>query len=104
MRVLMKNLFLVWRRKVLRRFLFLWGFKGIMIYFYCFFSIDDILADSDSDLPDDMDDDDEEDKTKTKKQRNTFIREDPEDIVDLADIKSIGNVLSKLFSSALVQF
>lgn len=55
------------------------------------------MADSDSDLPEDMDDDDEGDKTKTKKQRNTFIREDPEDIVDLADIKSIGNVLSKLF-------
>lgn len=63
-------------------------------------SIDDILADSDSDsdLPEDMDDDDEDKntavKSKTKKHRNTFIREDPEDIVDLADIKSVGNVLS----------
>ncbi|KNC26487.1 RRP12-like protein [Lucilia cuprina] len=60
-------------------------------------TIDDILADSDSDLPEDMDDDDDHnaaDKSKNKKQRNTFIREDPEDIVDLADIKSIGNVLT----------
>lgn len=64
-----------------------------------YFSIDDILADSDSDLPEEMDEDDNEDnqkgKGKAKKQQNTFIREDPEDIVDLADIKSIGNVLSK---------
>ncbi|XP_065366328.1 RRP12-like protein [Calliphora vicina] len=60
-------------------------------------TIDDILADSDSDLPEDMDDDDDHnaaDKSKNKKQRHTFIREDPEDIVDLADIKSIGNVLT----------
>lgn len=70
-------------------------FSTIQLYF---FSIDDILADSDSDLPEDMDEDESpaHDKTKSKKQRNTFIREDPEDIVDLADIKSIGNVLSTL--------
>lgn len=63
----------------------------------CICSIDDILADSDSDLPEDMDTDgDEGDKAmkKNKKGSSTFIREDPEDIVDLADIKSIGNVLS----------
>lgn len=65
------------------------------------------MADSDSDLPDDMDEDmdDSAVKTKSKKQRNTFIREDPEDIVDLADIKSIGNVLSgfcKRFSLKMV--
>ncbi|XP_013109377.2 RRP12-like protein [Stomoxys calcitrans] len=61
-------------------------------------TIDDILADSDSDLPEDMEDDEQsagqDNKSKTKKQRNTFIREDPEDIVDLADIKSIANVLT----------
>lgn len=55
------------------------------------------MADSDSDLPEDMDEDDKDTgavKSKGKKQRNTFIRENPEDVVDLADIKSIGNVLS----------
>ncbi|XP_004527369.1 RRP12-like protein [Ceratitis capitata] len=60
-------------------------------------TIDDILADSDSDLPEEMDtDDDAQDKAekKNKKRGSTFIREDPEDIVDLADIKSIGNVLT----------
>uniref|UniRef100_A0A0K8U887 RRP12-like protein n=2 Tax=Bactrocera latifrons TaxID=174628 RepID=A0A0K8U887_BACLA len=60
-------------------------------------TIDDILADSDSDLPEDMHtDDDEADKAekKSKKRASTFIREDPEDIVDLADIKSVGNVLT----------
>ncbi|XP_075158703.1 RRP12-like protein [Haematobia irritans] len=60
-------------------------------------TIDDILADSDSDLPEDMDEDGPErdnKQIKSKKQRNTFIREDPEDIVDLADIKSIANVLT----------
>lgn len=47
----------------------------------------------------DTDDDDataDKSKGKSKKERNTYIREDPEDIVDLADIKSIGNVLSAL--------
>lgn len=70
--------------------------NNIFVYLFVF-SIDDILADSDSDLPEDMDEDDTpaHDKSKSKKDRDTFIREDPEDIVDLADIKSIGNVLSK---------
>ncbi|XP_017466364.1 PREDICTED: RRP12-like protein [Rhagoletis zephyria] len=60
-------------------------------------TIDDILADSDSDLPEDMDADngDHNKAEKRKPKRNsTYIREDPEDIVDLADIKSIGNVLT----------
>ncbi|XP_017487260.1 PREDICTED: RRP12-like protein [Rhagoletis zephyria] len=60
-------------------------------------TIDDILADYDSDLPEDMDADNgkhnKADKRKPKR-NSTFIRKDPEDIVDLADIKSIGNVLS----------
>ncbi|XP_067641369.1 RRP12-like protein [Eurosta solidaginis] len=61
-------------------------------------TIDDILADSDSDLPEDMVTEDgahdKADKKKQKRKNSTFIREDPEDIVDLADIKSIGNVLT----------
>ncbi|XP_037936985.1 RRP12-like protein [Teleopsis dalmanni] len=61
-------------------------------------TIDDILADSDSDLPENMSDSDEDDKVKStktsKKDRSIYIREDPEDIVDLADLKSIGNVLT----------
>lgn len=61
-------------------------------------TIDDILEDSDSDLPDEMNSDVElengKSKKKSKKQQETYIREDPEDIVDLADIKSIGNVLT----------
>ncbi|XP_053948868.1 RRP12-like protein [Anastrepha ludens] len=61
-------------------------------------TIDDILADSDSDLPEDMDTNDgvpnKAEKKKQKRGGSTFIREDPEDIVDLADIKSIGNVLT----------
>jgi len=67
-------------------------------------SIDDILADSDSDLPEDMDAEEEGGATtsaskrskKSKQQKSTYIREDPDEIVDLADLKSIGNVLSKL--------
>ncbi|KAL9880391.1 RRP12-like protein [Glossina fuscipes] len=59
-------------------------------------TIEDILADSDSDLPEDMETNGNESSTKTKakKSRNTFIKEDPEDIVDLADIKSVGNILT----------
>lgn len=88
-----------WKRRVLRRLSKVWVLGGEIIYLSVsvVFSIDDILADSDSDLPEDMDEDDTpaHDKSKSKKDRDTFIREDPEDIVDLADIKSIGNVLSK---------
>ncbi|XP_017055548.1 RRP12-like protein [Drosophila ficusphila] len=66
------------------------------------YTIDDILADSDSDLPDDMDAEDENGAgtsagkrgKKSKQQKSTYIREDPDEIVDLADLKSIGNVLT----------
>ncbi|XP_030379067.1 RRP12-like protein [Scaptodrosophila lebanonensis] len=64
------------------------------------YTIDDILADSDSDLPDDLEaDDDEPNASKkrgkpSKKTRSTYIREDVDEIVDLADLKSIGNVLT----------
>lgn len=66
-------------------------------------SIDDILADSDSDLPEDMEAEDENGaasaaagkKRNKTKQKSTYIREDPDEIVDLADLKSIGNVLSE---------
>ncbi|KAH8356903.1 hypothetical protein KR200_011355 [Drosophila serrata] len=66
------------------------------------YTIDDILADSDSDLPEDeMDAEDAEgsgagkrrNKTKQPK-KSTYIREEPDEIVDLADLKSIGNVLT----------
>ncbi|ALC49496.1 CG2691 [Drosophila busckii] len=67
------------------------------------YTIDDILADSDSDsdLPEDMDTEDGAGKTravkskiKAKQARSTYIREDADDIVDLADVRSIGNVLT----------
>ncbi|XP_022228398.2 RRP12-like protein isoform X2 [Drosophila obscura] len=66
------------------------------------YTIDDILADSDSDLPEDMDAEEEgavavagKRRSKAKQQqRSTYIREDPDEIVDLADLKSIGNVLT----------
>ncbi|BFG01171.1 RRP12-like protein [Drosophila madeirensis] len=64
-------------------------------------TIDDILADSDSDLPEEMDAEEEgataaagKRRSKAKQQRSTYIREDPDEIVDLADLKSIGNVLT----------
>lgn len=68
-------------------------------------SIDDILADSDSDLPEDMETEEggaaaknrsAKSKAKSKQARSTYIREDADEIVDLADLKSIGNVLSKI--------
>ncbi|KAI8033573.1 RRP12-like protein isoform X1 [Drosophila gunungcola] len=70
------------------------------------YTIDDILADSDSDLPEDMDAEEEggaggaaaaaagKRSKKSKQQKSTYIREDPDEIVDLADLKSIGNVLT----------
>ncbi|EDW00336.1 RRP12-like protein [Drosophila grimshawi] len=68
------------------------------------YTIDDILADSDSDLPEDMEEMDEDgsatkkraakSKSKSKQARSTYIREDADEIVDLADLKSIGNVLT----------
>lgn len=68
-------------------------------------SIDDILADSDSDLPEDLEDEEggaaaksrsAKSKAKSKQPRSTYIREDADEIVDLADLKSIGNVLSRI--------
>lgn len=51
-------------------------------------------------MPNDSDDEMDDKKTKgTKKSKKTFIKEAPEEIVDLADIKSIGNVLSEFFGS-----
>ena len=59
--------------------------------------IDDILADSESDLSD-LDESENVEAKKSKKsgkKKEMFILEEPGEIVDLADIKSIGNVLSK---------
>ncbi|XP_034471932.1 RRP12-like protein isoform X2 [Drosophila innubila] len=67
------------------------------------YTIDDILADSDSDFPEDMETEDgvattklgkSKSKSKSKQSRSTYIREDADEIVDLADLKSIGNVLT----------
>lgn len=55
----------------------------------------DILADSDSDLDDDMEVDSQ--PVKKTKRSETYIQEDPENIVDLADINSIGKITCKLF-------
>lgn len=71
--------------------------------YFSIFSIDDILADSDSDLDDDMDVDDgklSRDAATThkrlgKKQHETFIQEDPDSIVDLTDLNAIGQITSK---------
>lgn len=55
------------------------------------------MADSDSDLPDDdMDEAPEANhgNKKKSKSKETFIQEGEEEIVDLADIKSIGNILT----------
>lgn len=61
---------------------------------FCFFlSLQDILADSDSDLDDDMEVDKQ--PAKKTKQRETYIQEDPDSIVDLADINSIGKITCK---------
>ncbi|XP_055376742.1 RRP12-like protein [Condylostylus longicornis] len=57
-------------------------------------TIDDILAESETDS---MDEDAENKKGKSSKKSNrneTFIQEDPEEIVDLADLKYMGNILS----------
>ncbi|KAH8387862.1 hypothetical protein KR093_009905 [Drosophila rubida] len=71
------------------------------------YTIDDILADSDSDLPEDMDTEEggaaagkSKAKSKSKQARSTYIREDADEIVDLADLKSIGNVLTSGSSAA----
>lgn len=41
-------------------------------------------------------------KRNKTKQKSTYIREDPDEIVDLADLKSIGNVLSESGTSRSV--
>ncbi|KAM8718828.1 hypothetical protein ACLKA7_001524 [Drosophila subpalustris] len=73
------------------------------------YTIDDILADSDSDLPEDMETEDgvattklamSKSTSKSKQSRSTYIREDVDEIVDLADLKSIGNVLTSGSASA----
>lgn len=52
----------------------------------------DILADSDSDdFDDDMEVGDKQ-PIKKSKRRETYIQEDPDSIVDLADINSIGKI------------
>ncbi|KAH8402804.1 hypothetical protein KR222_007551 [Zaprionus bogoriensis] len=66
------------------------------------YTIHDILAESDSDLPEDMET--EQDsvgnakrgslRCKIKKPHSTYIREDADEIVDLTDLKSISNVLT----------
>lgn len=55
----------------------------------CFISVEEILADSDSD-PEDMETDQR--KIVKRKQPNTWIEEDPETIVDFTD----PNVVSKI--------
>lgn len=57
------------------------------------YSLQDILADSDSDFDDDMEVDKQ--PTKKTKQSETYIQEDPDSIVDLADINSIGKITCK---------
>lgn len=60
--------------------------------------IDDILADSDSDF-DEMDDSPTAGKSSkpTKKAKNqaSYIQEDAENIVDLADVNAIGRITCK---------
>lgn len=61
------------------------------------------MADSDSDF-DDMDEDDKPKQITTKKgkKRDTYIKEDPESIVDLADVNAIGRITSKYFCHILL--
>lgn len=56
------------------------------------FSIDDILADSDSDM---SDDDEKENAKKAKKNPQTYIRETEDSIVDLADADAFSRITSK---------
>lgn len=75
-----------------------------------YFSIEDILADSDDDdvyndssdeMMEDIDDNLINEAPKSKKVQikklstKAHIRENPEEIVDLADMRMIGNVISK---------
>lgn len=63
-------------------------------------SIDDILADSDSELENDimMDDESKPEQRPKKKARSRderYIHEDLDDIVDLADVNAIGKITCK---------
>lgn len=65
------------------------------------YSIDDILADSDSEIDDEEDAkhgrrNSQQPATKKRKKDQTYIQESPEAIVDLADLNSIGKITSKL--------
>lgn len=63
------------------------------------------MRDSDSDLPEQMETEQDnginvkrvvsKSKSKSKYVRSTYIREEDDEIVDLVDLKSIGNVLSE---------
>lgn len=63
--------------------------------------IDDILADSDSELENDIMMDAEEQpeargrKNKNKKEERKYIQEDADDIVDLADINAFSKITCK---------
>lgn len=57
------------------------------------FSINDILADSDSDF--EMGDESKTPATKKSKKHESFIQEAPESIVDLADVNAIGRITCK---------
>lgn len=73
------------------------------IFHECFsYSIDDILADSDSDLSD-GDDDKKKPKQKSKGQ-DTYIRETEDSIVDLADPDAFSKITSKSFKIQPTQF
>jgi hypothetical protein len=65
----------------------------VFLYYSIFvmFRIDDILADSDSD----MDDEQNDVREKPKNKMDTYIREDPEMIVDLADTDIGSKITSK---------
>lgn len=68
----------------------------IQLNFYTFhFSIDDILADSDSDM---SDGEDKKDKSKQKiksKNPETYLRETEDSIVDLADADAFSRLTSE---------
>lgn len=70
-----------------------------MIYLLSFRRIDDILADSDSELENDiMMDDETEQRPKVKAKRSKeqkYIREDADTIVDLADINAMSKISCK---------
>ena len=59
--------------------------------FVFFHSIDDILADSDSDLSGE----DEKENTKKSKNPQTYIRETEDSIVDLADSNAFSRITSE---------